>query len=133
MKNGKDFEILRTNLQVSFWRKLKTILRQNKKEVLLQFLFGSQQKSDFEEKIQNLETQVSSLQQKVLDLEAKFMTIELNFKYALSKPSQPLESSKTIQQGNSTLEVKKGPYLPENESEVRDSTSRGKDMESKSF
>lgn len=40
MKNGKDFEILRTNLQVSFWRKLKTILRQNKKEVLLQFLFG---------------------------------------------------------------------------------------------
>ena len=42
--------------------------------------------------------------------------------------------------GNSTLEVKKGPYLPENDpkrsavlSEVRDSTSRGKDMESKSF
>jgi len=31
------------------------------------------------------------------------------------------------------LEVKKGPYLPENESEVRDSTSRGKDMEYESF
>ena len=39
----------------------------------------------------------------------------------------------TSQQGNSTLEGKKGPYLPENDSEVRDSTSRGKDMESKSF
>ena len=44
------------------------------------------------------------------------------------------------QQGDSTLEVKKGPYLPENDpkrsavlSEVKDSTSRGKDMESKSF
>jgi hypothetical protein len=132
MDNGK-VQFLETNLQPSFWRKLRKILKQNKKVVLLEFLFGSQQKSDFEEKIQNLETQVSSLQQKVLDLEAKFMTIELNFKYALSKPSQPLESSKTIQQGDSTLEGKKAPYLTENDSEVRDSTSRGKDMESKSF
>jgi len=132
MDNGK-VQFLETNLQPSSWRKLRKILKQNKKVVLLEFLFGSQQKSDFEEKIQNLETQVSSLQQKVLDLEAKFMTIEPNFKYALSKPSQPLESSKTIQQGDSTLEGKKAPYLRENDSEVRDSTSRGKDMESKSF
>lgn len=40
MENGKDLEILTTNLQPSFWRKLKTILRQNKKIVLLEFLFG---------------------------------------------------------------------------------------------
>jgi len=31
LENGKDYEILKTNLQPSFWRKLKTILRQNKK------------------------------------------------------------------------------------------------------
>ena len=93
------------------------------------------------DKIESLKNQVNSLQQKVIQLEAKFMTFEQNSKYALSEPFQPLESSKTIQQGNSTLEVKKGPYLPENDpkrssavlSEVRDSTSRGKDMESKSF
>jgi hypothetical protein len=42
MENGKDFQIVTTNLKASFWRKLKTILRQNKKAVLLQFLFGSQ-------------------------------------------------------------------------------------------
>ena len=61
-------------------------------------------------------------------------------KYPLSEPSQPLESSKTIQQGNSTLEVKKGPYLPENDpkrssavlSEVRNPTYQRKGMESKS-
>ena len=85
------------------------------------------------DKIESLENQVNSLEQKVIQLEAKFMTVEQNSKYPLSEPLQPLESSKTIQQENSTLEVKKGPYLPENESEVRDSTSRGKEMESKSF
>lgn len=42
IENGKDYEILKTNLEPSFWRKLKTILRQNKKIVLLQFLFGSE-------------------------------------------------------------------------------------------
>ena len=31
MENGQDYQILKTNLQPSFWRKLKTILRQNKK------------------------------------------------------------------------------------------------------
>jgi len=67
------------------------------------------------------------------------MRVEQNSKYPLSEPSQPLESSKTIQQGNSTLEVKKGPYLPENDpkrsavlSEVRNPTYQRKGMESKS-
>ena len=38
------------------------------------------------------------------------MTIEPNFKYALSKPLQPLESSKTIQQGDSSLGSETGVY-----------------------
>jgi plasmid replication initiation protein len=74
--NGKDYEILETNLQPFFWRKVKNIIRQNKKEVLLQFLFGrvysyqdSTPHSDIIEMIQNLQTQVNSLQQKIIELE----------------------------------------------------------------
>jgi acetoin utilization deacetylase AcuC-like enzyme len=103
MDNGK-VQILKTNLQPSFWRKLRKILKQNKKEVLLQFLFGtgysSQPSSSYlEDQIQTLQNQVNSLQQKVIQLEAKLMRVEQNSKYPLSEPSQPLESSKTTQQG----------------------------------
>ena len=31
LENGKDYEILQTNLQPFFWRKVKNIIRQNKK------------------------------------------------------------------------------------------------------
>jgi hypothetical protein len=136
LENGKDYEILETNLQPFFWRKVKNIIRQNKKAALQEFLFGSQDsiaapetQNHLNEKIESLETQLSSLQQKVIDLEAKLE----NPKSPRSGLLEGLESTKSIQQSDSTLEVKKGPYLPENNSEVRDSTSRGKDMESKSF
>jgi hypothetical protein len=33
MANGKDYEILHTNLQPFFWRKVKNILRQNKRQL----------------------------------------------------------------------------------------------------
>ena len=42
METGEDYEILNTNLQPFFWRKVKNIIRQNKKGALLEFLFGSQ-------------------------------------------------------------------------------------------
>ena len=112
MKNGKDFEILRTNLQVSFWRKLKTILRQNKKEVLLQFLFGrvysdqgSTPHSDIIEMIQNLQTQVNSLQQKIIELE---QNQTLNLKKALSEFLKPSQASKIDQQYNISSNQDKG-------------------------
>ena len=137
MKNGKDFEILRTNLQVSFWRKLKTILRQNKKEVLLQFLFGrvysyqdSTPHSDIIEMIQNLQTQVNSLQQKIIELEKN---------QSLNSLSGTRMDEKTFFEtpiGNYTLKSEHRPQstnLLEDDSEVRDPTSRAKDMESKSF
>ena len=131
--DNRKVQILKTNLQPSFWRQLKKILEQNKKKVLLQFLFGSQQESDVEEKIQNLETLVSSLQQKVIQLEAKLMTVEQNSKYALSELLKASKEMKTIQQGDSILKENNSSYLAENDSQVRDSTSWGKDMESKSF
>jgi hypothetical protein len=90
---------------------------------------------------------MDSLQQKVIQLE----TLLKNSKYPLSDPLEGHNARKTIQQGNSTLEVKKGPYLLSNDpkrsklvpcevvrsnsdvlSEVRNPTSQTKDMESKS-
>jgi hypothetical protein len=80
MENGKDFEILLTNLQPFFWKKVKNVIRQNKKGALQEFLFGSQlnqsinhseSQNDLEEKIQILQNQLNSLQQKVIDLEPK--------------------------------------------------------------
>ena len=84
---------------------------------------------DFEEKIENLQQQVDSLQEKVMNLEIQLK----NSKYALRGTSDAPEETKISQQGNYTLKSEQGPYLPENESEVRDSTYRGKEMESKSF
>jgi hypothetical protein len=88
-----------------------------------------------EDQIQTLQNQMDSLQQKVIQLETKLMRSN----YTLSEASQPLDSFKTIQEENSTLEVKKDPYLPQNHpkqsdvlSEVRNPTYQPKDMESKS-
>ena len=41
LEKGKDYEILTTNLQPFFWRKVKNIIRQNKNAALQEFLFGS--------------------------------------------------------------------------------------------
>ena len=79
--------------------------------------------------IQNLQNQVHSLQEKVMNLEIQLK----NSKYALRATLDAPDATKILQPGRSNLEGKKGPSLPENYSEVRDSTSRGKDMESKSF
>ena len=138
MEMGENYEILKTNLQPFFWRKVKTIIRQSKKAALLEFLFGKAQVNQdqilgliphLQDQIQTLQSQMDSLQQKIIQLESKLE----NPKYALRGTLQAPDDPKTIQQSDYTLEVKKGPYLPENDSEVRNSTSRGKDMESKSF
>ena len=80
-------------------------------------------------KIQTLQNQVDSLHQKIIELESKLE----NPKYVLSEPSQPLESSKTIQHDNSTMNGKKEPYLTRNENEIRNPAYQTKDLESKSF
>ena len=96
MNNGKDLQILTTNL--------KTILRQNKKEVLLRFLFGrgysyqgSISNSDTIEMIQNLQNQVNSLQQKVNNLEIQLK----NSEYALRSQNKAPDDTKISQLGNS--------------------------------
>jgi hypothetical protein len=107
METGKDYEILDTNLKPFFWRKVKNIIRQNKKAALQEFLFGTTEtKVDIEEKIQILETQVSSLQQKVINLEAKLE----NSKDALSGTLEAPDPTKIIQQDEYSLDAKRGPY-----------------------
>lgn len=112
LENGKDYQILETNLQPFFWRKVKNIIRQNKKSALLEFLFGSDNDrgdsfqslrpslKEMEKKIKNLLNQVNYLEARICDLE---ITRD-NSKYPLSNPSHPSESLKTIQQDDSTID-----------------------------
>jgi len=124
MEKRKDYEILQTNLQPFFWKKVHNIIRQNKQSALQEFLFGpvngrgdsSQSSSPFLKDMENqiktlqksydgLRSQVHSLQQKVIQLESKLE----NPKYTLSEPLQPLKSSKTTQQEDYTLNSNMGP------------------------
>ena len=83
------------------WRNLRTILRQNKKIVLLQFLFGrgySYQDpiSHLEDQIQTLQNQVNSFQQKIIQLEQN-QTLEI--KKSQSELLKRSQASKIDQQG----------------------------------
>jgi len=122
MENGKDYQILETNLKPSFWRNLKNILRQNKKSLVLQFLFGNtygiessndnyRQGSNphLEDKIAALQNQVNSLQARVTHLEAKGKNPEYPISGTLGVP----DVTKTIQQGIYTLKTNMGSYLPD--------------------
>jgi len=121
LETGKDYEILQTNLPPFFWRKVKNIIRQNKKAALQEFLFGSQDsivapetQNHLNEKIETLQNQVNSLQDRIRDLET---TLE-NSKYALSRTLKASEATKIIQQDDSTLKDKKGSYLTQNDSTI---------------
>ena len=108
MDNGKDLQILRANLQPSFRRKLRKILRQNKKAALQEFLFGSQEsiasteiQNDLKDKIESLENQVNSLQDRIRDLE----TTRDNSKYPQKGTLEAPDDPKTIHKSDYTLEV----------------------------
>lgn len=95
MEKGKDYEILTTNIQPFFWRKVKNIIRQNQKAALQEFFFEKDGDSNpnkegsntriqiLEDQIQNLHnfydgfcSQVESLQQKIIKLE-KNQTLQI--------------------------------------------------------
>ena len=138
---GENYEILKTNLQPFFWKKVKDIIRQNKKSALQEFLFGKYEEINpdnkgsnpriqiLQDQIQRLHNKVDSLQQKVIQLE----TLLKNSKYPLSDAIVAPNARKTIQQGNSTMEGKKPPYLIENQSQIRNPTYQTKDIESKNL
>jgi hypothetical protein len=142
MENGEEYEILNTNLQPFFWRKVKNIIRQNKKGALLEFLFGynSSRKEDgksvdegsnprikiLEDQIENLQNQVTLLQQKVINLEAKLG----NSKYPLSDPSHPSEASKISEQDDSTLKSNMGSYFQENDTQINSNLQQAEETKS---
>ena len=102
IENGEDYEILQTNLQPFFWRKVKDTIRQNKKTALQEFLFGSQEsiasterQNDLKDKIETLQNQFNSLQQKVIQLEAR---VQHNPEDLLSEPLESHNARKTIQE-----------------------------------
>jgi TolA-binding protein len=119
MVSGKDLEILRTNLQSSFWRKLKRILRQNKKAVLLEFLFGSQGSTlqthltkELEEKIQIFKNQIASLQERVIHLENQNLVMEGKLNMLSADDRRSKSHTLKREQSDSTLKQNKA----ENES-----------------
>jgi len=133
MQTGKDYEILTTNLQPFFWRKVKNIIRQNKKGALLEFLFGkaevNQDQTDLcfphlEDQIQTLQNQVNSLQQKIIELEENQT---LKIKKALSELLKQSQPSKTIQQGNYTLKPNMGSYFQENDTKINPNLQQGEE------
>ena len=119
IENGKDHEILSTNLQPFFWKKIQDVIRQNKKAALQEFLFGSDhgrgtsstssslQLQEMQDKIQSLQKQVESLKDRIRDLE----TTQDNFKYPLTPP----EPRKILQQGDSTPKLNMGSYFHKND------------------
>jgi len=109
------------------------MIRQNKKAALLQFLFGSQEsiapteiQKYLKDKIESLESQVFSLQQRVSHLENQNLEKDMKANMLSEAPKTTVKASSNT---DSTVALKKGPSSLGNDSEVRDSTSRGKDME----
>jgi hypothetical protein len=93
LENAKDYEILETNLQPFFWRKVKNIIRQNKKAALQEFLFAAQEpiapteiQNDLKEKIQIFENQIASLQERAIHLENQNLLMEGNFNMLSAAP-----------------------------------------------
>ena len=120
METGKDYEILNTNLQPFFWKKVQNIIRQNKKAALHEFLFGSDNGIGdsyqgsrppvkilkiLENKIPNLQQQIDSLQERILQLENQIIDSNQNVLSEATRSSQKV--SLISQQGDSTLKSEK--------------------------
>ena len=87
------------NLQPFFWRKVKNIIRQNKKAALQEFLFGSQDsipapetQNHLNEKIETLQNQANSLQDRIRDLETTLENSNDALSRTLKASQRPLEA-----------------------------------------
>lgn len=64
---GINSRILETNLKPYFWREIGNVIRQNRQEILLKFLFSNSSTSS----VEDLQNQINFLQEKIFDLEKK--------------------------------------------------------------
>ncbi len=53
IERTNNYQILKTNLKLSFWRKVKNIIRQNKKSALQEFLVGKNDDSKLDNQSSN--------------------------------------------------------------------------------
>lgn len=114
MKAG-DCEILKTNLKPFFLIKVEKIIRQNKKKLLLDFLFKSQTTNeissttdaDFEKQFKALEKNLNSLQERVIYLENKNREMEAHLNILLEGQNIRFKSYSNIRQGDFYLEGEK--------------------------
>ena len=135
METGKEYEILQTNLQPFFWRKIKNIIRQNQKGALLEFLFGKDEDNKlvnqgwnpaFDDRIQNLQNQISSLEQKIIELEQEAVASvkrseqnqPLQIQKALSELLERSQAFKIGEQDDSNLKPNISSYLQENDTKI---------------
>ena len=75
----KNINVLETNLSIFFWRRVKNVIRQNNKGLLLNFLFEVSKIPGVNEK-DSLEQTIENLQIEVLDLKNKLVEIEYSLK-----------------------------------------------------
>jgi hypothetical protein len=68
IENGKRYEILETDLQPFFWRNVKSIIRQNKKSALQEFLFGKNHDSKLENQTSNPRIKIKTLEDQIQNL-----------------------------------------------------------------
>jgi len=113
METGKDYEILQTNLQPFFWRKVKSIIRKNQKQALLLFLFGSQKISlttdvNLTKEFQSLKEKIEILQQRVTELETKLENRAQNSITFSEAPKTSEKTSFTSEQYNLPIGSEKG-------------------------
>lgn len=130
LKTGKEYEILSTNLQPFFWKKVHNIIRQNKKSALQEFLFKKVEENklvkqnlnphlqEMQDKIAALQNQVHSFQQKIIQLEHQNIVRERNLNVLSEAPKRHKIDSSTLEYDDYTLEGKKGPNLLSNDSKV---------------
>ncbi len=136
MQMGENYEILKTNLQPFFWRKVKNIIRQNQKAALQEFLFGSDSGESYqgssprvkilEDQIKALQNQIDSLQEKIIQLEQEAIASvkrseqnqPLQIKKALSELLERSQAVKIGEQDNTTLKPNISSYLQENDTKI---------------
>jgi hypothetical protein len=75
--NQENIQVLKTNLHVLFWKRVKNVMRQNNKGLLLRFLFETSEISiTNESKSNSLEQTIQDLQIEMLNLKKKLEKFE---------------------------------------------------------
>ena len=127
MENGKNYQNLNTNLQPSFWRKVQTIIRQNKKAALIHFLFpiselevskNSEDQIENIKKIENFELLLKSLQDQIYSLKERVIYLENQIIVKEKDTKVPSDDSKIGQKA--PLKVERGDSSFKEYSDVSD-------------